>query len=339
MNNEDDNVRETIESIAETTAHDGSTIQPSFFEYKDITETTARSHLEALVDAGKLERYEAEDGSIEYGLSSDNLSPAQISGRLNHLIQFEISEPHPVSWYTNKIGVDPDIVEQKLLRLYDKDKCEVFEQYPGTEPLFGRTGMDPASDTYQLQGSGYNEELVFPDGTSGRASTTSEGNCTVAERKDRDTIVVFVDDEASFTINEYVATVNRLSRSIAVSPAGYIAYHSGGHREKVFNLQTCNGESVIQRISGSARTPSFTPDGDYVAYWRMVDHTIYCYDVEAAADSGRFDTDQLPGMNIDVEGVEYEGEPAFAFYDTYGPGEDELVGYISPSGDLLHSEN
>lgn len=341
MGNEDDAVRETIESIAETLAHDGSTIQPTYFvENINITEETARDHLEALVDAGKLERYEADNGSIEYGPpGADDLSPEQISRRLSSLIQVEISEPHPASWFANEIGADPDTVEQKLLEFCEIEACEVFETEPSTEPLFGRPGMNPTSDTYQLRGSGHNEELIFPDGTSDHASTTSEGNCTVAAAGNKNTIVVFVDGEVSFTIDEYVKCLSPLSRAIAVSSAGYIAYHSGEHREKVFNLQTWDGESVIQRISEVARTPSFTPDGDYVAYWRLTDHTIYCYDVKAAADSGQFDTNQLSGTNIGVEGVKYEGESAFAVYDTEGRGEDELLCYISPSGGLLHAED
>lgn len=340
MGNEDDAVRETIESVTETLAYDGSKIQPTYFvENIDITEDTAREHLEALVDAGKLERYEASDGSIEYGPpGADHLSPEQVTKQLSPLIQ-EISKPRPVTWFAKEIGADPDTVEQKLLEFYEVEACEVFENEPGTEPLFGRPGMDPTSDTYQLRGSEHNKELVFPDGTSDHVSTTSEGPCTVAAPRNRDIIVVFVDGGFSFTIEEYVKRLSPLSRSIAVSSAGYLAYHSGEHRENVFNLQTWDGESVIQRISEVARTPSFTPDGDYVAYWRLTDNTIYCYDVEAAADSGQFDTDHLSGTNIGVEGVRYESEPAFAVYGTDGPGEDELLCYISPSGDLLHSED
>lgn len=341
MGNEDDAVRETIESIAETLTHDGSTIHPTYFvENINVTEETARNHLEALVDAGQLERYEADDGTIEYGPpGADNLTPEQISRRLSRLIQVEISEPHPASWFANEIGADPDVVEQKLLEFYEVEACEVFENNPGSEPLFGRPGMDPTANTYQLRDSGHGKELVFPDGTSDHASTTSAGNCTVAAAQGRDTIVVFVDGEVSFTIDEYVKRLSPLSRSIAVSSAGYLAYHSGEHREKVFNLQTWDGEAVIQRISEVARTPSFTPDGDYVAYWRLTDNTIYCYDVKAGTDSGQFDTDPLSGTNIGVEGVTYDGNPAFAVYDTEGRGEDELLCYISPSGDRLHAED
>jgi hypothetical protein len=339
MSNEDDPVRETIESIAETLAYDGSMIHPTYFvENINITEETARNHLEALVDAGQLERYEADDGTIEYGPpGADNLTPEQISRRLSGLIQVEISEPHPASWFANEIGAEPYTVRQILLDFCEAEFCEVFETDSGTEPLFGRPGMDPTANTYQLRDSWHGKELVFPDGTSGHASTTSTGDCTVAVAQGRDTTVVFVDGEVSFTIDEYVKRLSPLSRSIAVSSAGYLAYHSGEHREEVFNLQTWDGESVIQRISESARTPSFTPDGDYVAYWRLRDNTIYCYDVEAASDSGQFDTDQLSGTNIGVEGVTYEGSPAFAVTVPEGRGEDELLCYISPSGDLLHA--
>lgn len=349
MGNEDDAVREAIELIVETTVNDGIPVDAMTVSHAvprvsdeniNITEETARNHLEALVDAGQLERYEADDGThdgfrrqIEYGPpSADNLTPEQISRRLSRLIQGEISEPHPASWFANEIGADPDAVEQKLLEFSEVEACEVFENNPGSEPLFGRPGVDPTANTYQLRDSRHGKELVFPDGTSDNADTTSAGNCTVAAA--RDTIVVFVDGEVSFTIDD-----ERVSPlwSIAVSSAGYLAYHSGESGESVFNLQTWDGEAVIQRITGGARTPSFTPDGDYVAYWRLTDNTIYCYDVEAASDSGQFDTDQLSGTNVVVEGVTYDGNPAFAISDTAGCGENELLCYISPSGDLLHA--
>lgn len=341
MGNEDNQIQEMIVSLVEILGRDGTKIHPDDVVDNiniDITEEGARDHLEALVNAGKLEQYETSDGSVAYGLpGTGDRSPREISSELSRLIQVEISEPHPASWFANEVGADSHTVEQILLEFYETEACEVFENNSGSEPLFGRPGMDPTANTYQLQDSGHGKELVFPDGTSDYASTTSAGNCTVAAAQGRDTIVVFVDGEVSFTIDEYVKRLSPLSRSIAVSSTGYIAYQSGEHRENVFNLQKWDGESVIQRISEVARTPSFTPDGDYVAYWRLTDNTIYCYDVEGAADSGQFDTDQLPGTNIGVEGVEYDGEPAFAVYDTEGRGEDELVGYISPSGDLLHA--
>jgi hypothetical protein len=51
--------------------------------------------------------------------------------------------------------------------------------------------------------------------------------------------------------------------------------------------------------------------------------------------SGQFDTDQVSGTNIGVKGVDYEGQPAFEISDTTGQGEDEVVAYISPQGELL----
>jgi hypothetical protein len=72
-----------------------------------------------------------------------------------------------------------------------------------------------------------------------------------------------------------------------------------------------------------------------VAHWRLTDSTVYCYDLETKSKSGQFDTDQVPGTNIGVKGVDYEGKPAFEISDTTGQGEDEVVAYISPQGELL----
>ena len=134
-----------------------------------------------------------------------------------------------------------------------------------------------------------------------------------------------------------------LTRSIAVSDTGYIAFHSGEHQENIFNLVTWEGETVLQRVVEVARRPTFTPNGDYVAFWRLSDETIYCYDVEDAMDTGRFQTTDLRdrrevgrAVNIGVEGVTYQSNPAFKVSDTYG-NNNELLGYISPRGNLLET--
>lgn len=130
---------------------------------------------------------------------------------------------------------------------------------------------------------------------------------------------------------------------MVVNDLGYTADTSGEHREQVFSLVAPDGETVLQRVVEVARAPTFTPEGNYVAFWRLTDDTIYCYDVLEAADAGRFDTDELRtsddvgrAVNIGVEGVEYQGEPAFELSDTYG-GNEEILGYITPTGDLIES--
>lgn len=187
------------------------------------------------------------------------------------------------------------------------------------------------------------EELVFPDGSTEWTETIHEGKCTVAATTGENAVAVFVDGELSFTIEEHVLVLSPLTRSIAVSDTGYIAYHSGEHQENVFNLVTWEGETVLQRMVEVARRPTFTPNGDYVAFWRLSDETIYCYDVENAVDTGRFQTTDLRDwrevgrtVNIGVEGVTYQGNPAFKVIDTYR-GKDEPLGYISPTGDLLET--
>jgi len=128
------------------------------------------------------------------------------------------------------------------------------------------------------------------------------------------------------------------------SPNGkYEAYHEGEHREKVFTLETSDGEVLLQRIVEVARDPVFTPNGDYVAYWRLSDHTIYCYSTENSSDAGNFDTDQLRdsddvgrAVNIGLNGVMHSGEPGYEVIDTTYQ-KNEVLGYISVTGDLIES--
>ncbi|MDF9746294.1 hypothetical protein [Natrinema salsiterrestre] len=201
-----------------------------------------------------------------------------------------------------------------------------------------------SSDEFELRETDIGtEELIFPDGSTEWAETIQVGKCTVAATTGENVVAVFVDGELSFTIDEYVQVLSPLNRSIEVSETGYIAYHTGEHQEKIFNLVTWEGETVLQRVVEVARRPSFTPNGNYVAFWRLSDKTIYCYDVEDAMDAGRFQTTDIRdhsevgrAVNIGVEGVTYQGDPAFKVTDTYG-GDDELLGYISPTGDLLET--
>jgi hypothetical protein len=179
-------------------------------------------------------------------------------------------------------------------------------------------------------------ELRYSNGQTEMVNTYSVGECTIAAPMfgEGNTIAVFVGEELSFTIDEYVKLLNPLSRCFAISSEGYISYISGEQREKVFNVVNWDGEPIIQRIVEVARSPSFTPDGRYVAYWRLTDHTVYCYDMNTESDSGQFDTEQIRETNIGVEGVNYAGQPAFRISDTTGGG-DEVLAHISPEGELI----
>lgn len=180
-------------------------------------------------------------------------------------------------------------------------------------------------------------ELCFSDGHTEMVDTYSIGECTIAASLfgGGNTVAVFVAEEFSFSIEDYVKLLSPLSRCFAISSRGYIAYHSGEHREKVFKVVNWNGDPLIQRIVEVARAPSFTPDGRYVAYWRLTDDTVYCYDTDTGLDSGQFDTERVEGTNMGVEGVDYKGQPAFRISDTTGPGDDKVVAHISPEGEVV----
>lgn len=186
-------------------------------------------------------------------------------------------------------------------------------------------------------------ELVLPSGRSIPVARLDQGECTVLASRGRDDenlVLVFVDGELSFTIEEYVKILSPLSRTFAVSESGYIAYQSGEHRENVFNLRTWDGGVVLQRIVEVALTPSFTPDEGYVGFYRLTDRNVYIYDVENARRYGIFDPTKLrdPLINIGVEGVRKNGNSVFEIKDTYGKGEDDVIGYISPNGEIIESE-
>lgn len=200
-----------------------------------------------------------------------------------------------------------------------------------------------SEDEVQLHEGSFYDTLVFPDGDTLQATTAKEGGCIVALDKDGSFLAVFIDGELSFTLRDYIKPLSPLARSLAISDAGYLAFHTGAHQEQVFNLRRWDGEVLLQRIVEVARTPSFTPNGEYTAFWRLTDKTIYCYDTESAVDSGSFDSTDLRdsndvgrAVNIGVNGTEYQGAPAFEIRDTYG-GEDELLAYLSPDGRLLKS--
>jgi DNA-binding phage protein len=163
------------------------------------------------------------------------------------------------------------------------------------------------------------------------------GPCTISTSHEDGDLAIILHGHVKHVEKDYVKVLSPLSRSVAVTDAGYVAYHTGEHREQVFKLLTWEGEPVIQRISEVARTPTFTPNGDYVAFWRLTDHTVYCYDTNEGIDTGQFDTDQLRDTNIGVRGTTYDGVPAFGIFDTKGTGRDTWLGNISPSGELLAS--
>jgi hypothetical protein len=188
-------------------------------------------------------------------------------------------------------------------------------------------------------------KLILPDGQSIDASTISIGDCKIAAAMgNKDLIAVFVDGDLSFTINEYVKIMHPLARSIAVTEKGYISYLSGEHKEKVFNLVTWHGNKVLQRVVDSARPPKFTPGGGYVAFWRLSDNKIYSFDVDDRDLIAQFNTEKFRNsdtvgraVNIGLSGVEYGSNPAFEVRDTYGQGEDEKLGYISPYGEIIET--
>jgi hypothetical protein len=337
----DDDVRskeDLLLMLIETMEHGGTTELPEYFaERLGVDSDEALRLLEKLEEEAKeVQRYPQDGGEPDQfgppGL--DSLSERQVSNRLVEVVM-DMAEPRPVSWFVDETGGDESTVQGVIEEHLAVGNLETYGESNG-EMRFGPPGIDPSRTTLELREGQYGDlELGFPDGHTERAHTHSVGDCTVAASTEGETIAVFVDGGLSFTVDEYVKTLSPLSRSFAISQQDYLAYISGEHQENVLNVLTWEGDPVVQRVVDVSRTPSFTPNGQYVAHWRLTDSTVYCYDLQTKSKSGQFDTDQVPGTNIGVKGVDYEGQPAFEISDTTGQGEDEVVAYISPQGELL----
>lgn len=331
-------VKEQLEMVIETMTHSGQTEPPEYFEKFDIEPGTARRLLAELAvdDDTAVTRYPQDgDRPDEFGPpGEESLSERQVQDRVMRLVP-DMDQPRPVSWFVEQGAGERDIVTDLLENLLNMDELETYGTENG-EALLGPPGFDSSRTTVELLEPHPDEfQLGFPDGQTERASVHSVGDCAVAATRGGDTIAVFVDAELVFTIDEYIKVLSPLSRTFAISERGHLAYVAGEHRENVLHVRQWDGEHVLQRVVDVSRPPSFTPDGQYVGHWRLTDHTVYIYDLETGQKSGSFGTDDVPGTNIGVTGVEYDGQPAFEITDTTGKGTDNVVAYLSPEGERL----
>lgn len=330
---------ERILSYMERMDYKGETETAAYFaDFIGGDEEEARELLDDLAgeDDAIVKRHPQDgDEPDEYGPQGPGApTEGQINSQFVYLAN-EMTEPQPIEWFCDRTGGDQATVAEAIeLQLMMGN----FEEYEGEagETQYGPPGFDPGRTSLELQTGPHGDpELGFPDGHTERARSHSVGGCTIVASATSGTIAVFVDDELSFTIDDHVQILSPLSRSFAISDQGHIAFISGEHHENVLNVLTWDGDPVLQRVVDVSRKPSFTPDGRYVAHWRLTDHTVYCFDLESRQKSGEFDTDQVPGTNMGVTGVTYEGQPAFEITNTTGPGEDDVVAYITPTGDRL----
>lgn len=347
-----------------TTTYDLEEPKPAswFAAEFDLSESEARQYLEKWAQTDHLTRGQGSDQTSLYGQSTTfPLEPVTTVLR-----EEDISEPKPPSWFVEKVEEHESMMSDKFEELPDDVDLPELEQSSvstdrpgesealvhgalqsliqtgnakrytrGEQDCFAPPHVDAQSETIKLHETQYDEQkLVFPDGSADYVDLTESDRCTIARPHDKPTVAVFVDNDLSFTIEEDAD--ERLS-GFAISDAGFIAYHSGAHRQRVFNIRTFEGDILLQEEVEVARSPTATPDGNYVAFWKLTDHTVRCYDVTEQTEVGQFDTETLRKTNIGVEGTTRNGDNCFAISDTYGPGTDEVLGYISTAGELIET--
>lgn len=252
-----------------------------------------------------------------------------------------LQQARTVEWVAEKEGLEPTEAREYLDQLVDggpyvedfDGPLERIEQDGTNEYILEQSVLGGEEDTIRLVKSD-RLELVSPDGTTTKAYSAEVGDCTVAVASDGSFLTIFVNGTLTFTLHEKVNILSPLQRSIAITDAGYVAFHTGEHQKQIFNLVSWDGEVVLQRRVQAARSPSFTPEGAYVGFWSLSEKTIYCYDVEAAELSGSRDSTDFKDSNLSVTGVEYEGQPAFEIADSSG-GTNNIVGYLAPDGKVL----
>ena len=328
----------------------------------DLSESEARQYLEKWAETDHLTCGRGSDQTSFYGHSAS--FPMELVTSV--LQEEDISEQKTPSWFVEKSEEHESIMSDKFEELPDDvdfpdpHQSSVSTDRPGEsealmhgalqsliptgyvkqytrggEDYFAPPHVDAQSDTIKLHETQHNEQkLVFSDGSADYVDLTESDRCTVARPHDKSTIAVFVDDELSFTIDEDAD--ERLSE-FAISDAGFIAYHSGAHRQQVFTIRTFVGDMLLEEEVEVARSPTVTPDGKYVAFWKLTDHTVRCYGITEQTELGHFDTETFRKTNIGVEGTTRNGDSFFAIFDTYGPGENELLGYISTAGELIET--